>query len=406
MRDYEIREKCGSCQDEAVSSIIDLGDSPPANGDDEKKYPLQLGVCLRCSLLQQMTVLPDERLFSGAYHFYSSASAPKVEYHRQLAELLRRRHLDREGDRPLVVEIACNDGDLLRHLANWATVIGVEPAHGPATIAQERGLTVINKPFSRELAKQIRDDHNGADLIIANHVIAHIIDINDFAAGIARLLSSTGVAVIEVQYAQDMITANQFDHIYHEHRYHYTVKTLNDLMSRYGLYLADAEWIEPQGGSIRCTFTKLPPVRTATQDQRIGRLLRSEYWMSHPQAFMHNLQGRANWMRDRLVQLVEDELATNRTVAGYGATAKSVSLINFCGFDRDQISYVVDTTPHKAGRHIPGTDIPIVAPSDVVEPDTYVMWAWNYASHILRKEDEFTHRGGRWIIPTPFPTVI
>jgi SAM-dependent methyltransferase len=403
------RVRCGLCDGDQLQSVLDMGDSPPANGDDVKKYPLTLGICRRCCLLQQLTVVPDDLLFGGTYHFYSSASAPKVRYHQELAEVLWGRHLTMR-DHPTVVELACNDGDLLRHFkTRGATTLGVEPARGPATTAWDRGLDVLPTAFTAEFAEMIAGMHpGGVDLVIANHVLAHIVDVNDFVLGIRRILGPHGVAVIEVQYARDMLVGNQFDHVYHEHRYHWTVTTLNELFSRHGLYIHDVEWVEPQGGSLRVTFAKFPEARSAPQDARIQQMLSGEYWMAHPSAY-RDLQGRVNWIRDRLVRLIETELDENRVVAGYGATAKSVSLMNFCELDTDQISYVVDTTPHKIGRLVPGTNIPIVAPEDVPAtaiPDTYVMWAWNYVSHILRKEELFTANGGRWIVPIPYPTVI
>lgn len=403
---YDRRTRCGSCDSEQLITVLDLGDSPPANGDDPmEKYPLQLGVCLSCALIQQMTLLPDKTLFGGTYHFYSSASAPKVQYHHGLAELLWNRHLA-DVHQPTVMEVACNDGDLLRHFTSRCRTIGVEPARGPALMAQERGLEVLNWPFSRAHAESMVTEYGEVDLLIANHVIAHIIDVNGFAAGIATMLKPKGVAVLEFQYAQDMVVGNQFDHVYHEHRYHFTVKTINDVMSRQGLFLINAEWVEPQGGSIRVTFSKFPFLLTAEQDARRGQLIKSELWMAHPHAY-RDLQGRANWVRDRLTQLIKEANAAKLVVAGYGATAKSVSMINFCELTEDDMRYVVDTTPHKQGRTIPGTTIPIIASQDMTTPpDMFVMWAWNYASYILRSQLKFTEDGGLWLIPTPYPTVI
>lgn len=400
------RTECGSCGGNQLKTVLDVGDSPPANGDDDTKYPLTLGMCTQCSLLQQLTVLPDKLLFGGTYHFYSSASAPKVRYHQLLAEVLWGRHLAGKIH-PTVVELACNDGDLLRHFKiKGATTLGVEPAQGPSRVAMERGLDIMPIAFDADMGEAIGSMHPyGVDLVIANHVLAHVVDVNNFVIGILKMLGPHGVAVVEVQYAQDMIVGNQFDHVYHEHRYHYTLTTLNELFTRHGAYLYDAEWIEPQGGSLRVTFGKFPEVHSARQDARIGKLLLSERWMRHPAAYK-DLQGRLNWVRDRLVELVHNEIDQGRVVAGYGATAKSVSLINFCGFDIEDIKWVLDTTPHKAGRTIPGTSIPIVPIDAPAPPDTYVMWAWNYASYIMRHEVDFVENGGRWIIPIPYPVVI
>lgn len=394
------RKSCGNCGEQNLQLILDMGDSPPANSPDvTQMYPLQLGACQHCWLVQQMTVLPDEVLFGGTYHFYSSASQPKVRYHRQLAATLIERH---KSKLDCVVEVACNDGDLLRHFKPVArTVVGVEPARGPANVALDRDLDVVQEPFGLSTAERLREAYGPATLLIANHVMAHIVDVHDFVAGIAHLLAPDGVAVIEVQYLVDMMLGNQLDHVYHEHRYHWSLSSLTKLFATHDLYVQNAELVEPQGGSLRVTVGKKQLLHT----NDIAALYKSEYWLNDRRAY-RALQPTANRMRDRLSDLIVEEWAEGRTVAGYGATAKSTTLLNWCGIKRNMLQYIVDTTPHKAGSLTPGTGIPIVAPGEREQPDTYLMLAWNYASHILRKERDFMDRGGRWIVPIPYPTVI
>lgn len=398
------RVTCGGCGGTDINVFLNLGQTPLADNfttrdaEPERWYDLQLGVCVDCWLVQQMEVVNGDELFNADYTFYSSTSLPKVNYHQMLAKKLLERHGHRA--RQLTVEIASNDGDLLQHfkIAGCRT-LGIDPAGGPAEVARSRGLETLVTPFSLRTAEQVRESHGPAGLILANHVVAHVADLDDFFAGVAHLLDPLGVAVIEVQYVADLLVGNQFDHVYHEHRFHLSLTSIENVCARHGLVVEDAELTEPQGGSLQVT------VGRGTSRSEVANIRRAEEWLRDPSVYV-GVQGRVDHIRYKLTELVDGELRAGRRVAGYAASAKSTTLLNFCGLGVNKISYIVDTTPHKIGRLSPGLRIPIVAPNDRPDPDTYVVLAWNYLPSVLRREADFIAKGGRLIVPIPTPVLI
>lgn len=410
-----MRDVCGACGSGDLAEILDLGETPAANTlaatarELVQFYPLKLGVCRRCWLVQQLCLVPDDVLYNDSYAFYSAASLPKVRYHAALAQRLYAKH--REQARQLTVEVGCNDGDLLRHFSDvGCRVLGVDPSGGPAKQAATRGLPVMIEPFTAAVAERIVTEHGKAGLVIAQHVLAHVTDLNDFMDGVRRLLSPDGVAVIEVQYLPDLIVGNQLDHVYHEHRYHFSVTTLAKLALAHGLGVTDVRHTPEQSGSISVTLSQHSwPVQTY-----------QEGWLCQDGAYS-SLQGRAEHIRARLRDILVDERASGQRVAGYGAPAKATTLLHFCGIDSDLVSYVVDTTPAKAGKYLPGTGIEIVRrdwdgvaaslytqtrPAGREMPDIWLCLVWNYLSDVLRREWEFTGNGGRWLVPVPVPVLL
>lgn len=384
------RAACGGCGGTGLEVFLDLGSSPLADAFPtdpsavEPRYPLQLAVCVDCWLVQLMEVVPDGLLFGADYGFYSSTSPSIVEYDRQFATWVK----SRWPNLP-VVEIACNDGSLLQHFGD-VPALGVEPASGPADVARERGLAVVNAPFTRALAGQIDP---APHLVIAKNVLAHVADLDDFIAGVATLTAGGGVAIVEVQYLGDLLLGNQFDHVYHEHRYYFTASSLGRVLARHGLGMRWVFSSPAQGGSLRVV------VEHGNQRPIPGP------WMDGPDAYA-GVQGRAEHLRHGVLELLENERAAGRKVAGYGASAKSTTLLNWCGIGPDLLDHVVDTTPWKIGRYTPGTHIPIVGPGERDIPDTYLLLVWNYLSGVIRRERPFLDGGGRFIVPIPQPVIL
>jgi hypothetical protein len=399
------RTACGGCGGADLQQFLDLGTSPladyfPATPDEPlTRYPLRVAVCTSCWLAQLLDVVPDEELYGRDYGFYASTSPSIVEYDRKFAAWALERFP--EQIQRGVVEIACNDGSLLRHLAaTGVKAIGVEPAIGPAVQAERRGLRIKNHPFSLALGQRLRDElRRPAGLVIAKNVAAHVADLPDFLAGIAHLIDDKGVAVIEVQYVGDLLAGNQFDHVYHEHRYFFGVGSLAKAAAVAGLGMVNYRHTDAQGGSIRAVFRR-------SSDPGADFGARGEDWLSQSSTYQA-VQGRADWIRYKLQDLLDAEVITaGRGVAGYAASAKSATLLNWCGIDGKLLDHVVDTTPAKIGRFTPGTGIPIVGPDDRPTPDTYLLLAWNYLADILRREREFTEAGGRFIVPIPVPVIL
>lgn len=398
------RTNCGGCGSTDLVEVLDLGSSPLANdyptigGEDLTRYPLGLFHCQTCTLIQLTYVVEDALVWGGGYACYSSASV--ADYHRRYAQemmtffpLLARQ---------FTVEIACNDGSLLRHIkAAGCRTLGVDPAVGPAAKAAGAGLDVLVRPFGRATAAQIVEDSGRAGLIIANNVIGHVVDLLDFVDGLDVLLDDNGVAMVEFQYAPDLIVGNQFDLVYHEHRQFFSLTSLIAVLARTRLHVVEVRQNNMQGGSLRVTLA-----RHGHPTHNVDHLLRAELWLGAPHA-LAGMQGRAERVKVRLRDLLWQQKITGKRVAGYGASAKATTLFHYCGIGSDLVQYMVDTTPAKQGRYMPGTYIPIISPAaDSRAPDMYLLTIPNYLSAILRRESLFTQRGGQWIVPIPAPTIL
>jgi len=396
------REICGGCRSTNLTEWLDLGSSPLANDYPIqpdltlKQYALGLLRCNRCSLVQSTEVVPDDELWNREYGFYTGGSWQVVEQQRTYALDVLAKH--EALARKLVVEIGCNDGTMLRNFqeAGFPT-LGVDPARGPTAVARSHGLDVTVDQFSLNIAHEIVSGHGRAGLIIANNVIAHVADLDDFISGMAYLLRPEGVAIVEFQYVGDLIAGNQFDHVYHEHRFFFSLLSLELALRRHHLEPVQVKHTSPQGGSLRVTIAHEGALAT---DASIRQLRANEKWLTEPYC-LASLQGRADWIRHRLLNLLYGLKDQGKLVAGYGAPAKSATLLNFCHIGPDLVQYIVDTTPAKQGQYTPGTNIPIISPaSDSRSPDVYLLLNWNYFHSIRRKESSFT---GEWLVPIPLP---
>lgn len=399
-----LRTECGACGGSRPEVFLDLGETPLANkypatvDETETWYPLQLGRCLTCGTVQNMALIDDAEMYGDDYGFYSGASEAQRRYHQQgAAELIRR-----YPDRGFTVEVACNDGALLKHLhADDPRCVGVDPAR-PALAAADAGLPVLVEPFTLKLAQSIREEHGPADLVIAYNSLAHVSDLPDVLDGIKHLLADNGVAVVEVQYLADLITGGLMGQVYHEHRFFWSLETFGCIAVQHGLYVVDAELIELQGGGIRMTLSKDEHRRASVRTERI---VLSEQWLRDSAPFV-SMQGRLDRTRTHLRQLLVNEQVAGREVVGYAAAAKATTILNFCDI---RLPAVLDTTEYKWGRFVPGVKTPIIPPDHyLTEPDRGVrlLLTANYLPWLLRHDTEFNDRGGRWLLAEPFPMVV
>lgn len=404
--------RCRSCAGSSLRVFLSLGETPLADAllDDEAlarpepRFSLDVAFCPDCSLVQIVEAVPPERLFVDNYLYFSSFSPALTAHAKAHAEkLIRRQGLGAES---LVVELASNDGYLLRNFVDRGVpVLGIDPAPDQAEAAEAIGVPTIPEFFGVELAERLRLEGRPADVIIANNVMAHVPDLNGFVEGMRVLLAEDGVATIENPYVRDLIDNVEFDTIYHEHHCYFSCTAVDALMRRHGLHLNDVEYFpDLHGGTLRWSVAHHADVSDTVQrylaDERAVGLDAFGYYDGFGQ--------RVERLRDDLRELLESCKAEGATIAAYGAAAKGSTMLNYAGIGVDLIDYVVDRNTYKQGRFMPGVHLPIRDPAVLLEeqPDYLLLLAWNFADEIMEQQAEYRRRGGRFIVPVPAPAVL
>ncbi len=404
--------ECRSCGGPAPLPFLSLGETPIANAlvamdgsnQPEARYPLAVGFCPGCTLVQLTHALPAEAIFGADYPYFSSFSdALNVHSREHALNLIASRGLDQDS---FVVEIASNDGYLLRNFVEAGIpVLGIEPTPGPAAAARDVGVETLEEFFGDGLAQQLRSNGRPADVIIANNVMAHVPDLNGFVAGFRTLIADDGLITIENPYVRDLIEHSEFDTIYHEHFCYFSCTAVAKLMRRHDLFLNDVEYFPKlHGGTLRWHVSPVEaPTPRATEylaeEERTG-LTAFPYY--------EHFGTRVRTITDDLIRLLGDLKAGGATIAAYGAAAKGATLLNSAGIDYRTLDFVADRNSHKQGHLMAGTRLPILDPSAILErmPDYLVVLAWNFLDEIVAQQDEYARRGGRFIVPIPEPRIL
>jgi SAM-dependent methyltransferase len=402
--------RCRSCASDGLDLFLALGATPLANSllrpDEldrpEPRFALDVAFCPACSLVQLLESVPPEQMFSE-YLYFSSTSSTMVEHARALSErLVGERRLD---ERSFVVEIASNDGYLLQwYRARGVPVLGIEPARNIARAAVERGIPTECVFFGAAEAERLAARRR-ADVIHAHNVLAHVPDLNGVAHGIATLLAPDGVAVIEVPYVRDLVEQLEFDTIYHEHLFYFSLTALDRLFRRHGLVVTDVERLPIHGGSLRLFVAH----GAAAPSPAVTALVAAEARDGvTSQAYYAGFSARVRRLGEELRGLLRELRAAGKRIAAYGASAKGSTLLNTFGIGQGLLDFVVDKSPHKQGRLMPGVHLPILAPEALVErrPDHVLLLTWNFADEILAQQEPYRRGGGRFIIPLPQPRVV
>jgi hypothetical protein len=398
---------CGSLLEE---KFADLGVSPLSNSYIqpgraslmEPFYPLLAYVCGSCFLVQLQEFESPAAVFSSEYAYFSSYSTTWLEHAREYAQAMTKRFsLTAES---LIIEAASNDGYLLQYFHQAGIpVLGIEPAGSVAAAAIEKGIPTREVFFSKETAAQLVSEGLSADLLAGNNVYAHVPDLHSFTEGIRIVLKPRGVVTLEFPHLLQMIAQNQFDTIYHEHFSYFSLLTVERVFAEHGLTIFDVDEMETHGGSIRI-YGKHVEDESHPVSPKVAALRQCEM-----AAGLHRIEtyrGFASRVCDVKCALLDFLITCRREgklVAGYGAPAKGNTLLNYCGIGPELLPFTVDRSPHKQGRLLPGSRIPIYAPEkiDATRPDYVLILPWNLKDEIAPQLEGIRAWGGRFVAPIP-----
>jgi SAM-dependent methyltransferase len=404
--------RCRACGTADGRTVLDLGVSPlsnklvaPGHAGGEPFYPLHFRVCAACRLLQVDDIVSPQALFED-YLYFSSFSETALAHARRYVEAITAR-LGLDG-LSRVVEIASNDGYLLQYFVQRGVpVLGVEPAQNVAAAARARGIPTVSRFFGAETAAALVADGHRPDLIVANNVVAHVPDLNDFVEGLRILLKPGGVVTLECSHALRMIEGGQYDSIYHEHFSYFSLASGSRVLARHGLRVFDVDELPTHGGSLR--FYAAHDADGRPVSERVAALLDVERRaglddLAAYGAFRTGAEAAKRDLLDLLIGLKRG----GAVIAGYGAAAKGNTLLNYCGIRTDFLDFVVDRNPHKQGLLLPGSRIPVVAPERIDErrPDYVLLLAWNLAGEVMAQLAHTRAWGCRFIVPLPRPRIL
>ena len=402
--------KCRFCMSELSHLFIDLGCSPPSNSflsvsglnDPELFYPLKLYVCDKCFLVQLDEYKASGEIFCADYVYFSSFSKSWLAHARAYTDMIV--EYLKLTSQSQVMEIASNDGYLLQYFQGKnIPCFGVEPSMSVAKAAMDKGIKVVTEFFGTALAKKMVADTGKVDLLIGNNVLAHVPDITDFVSGIHDVLKEDGVATLEFPHLLKLVAESQFDTIYHEHFSYLSFTTVTAIFKQFGLTVFHVEELPTHGGSIRVYAKRVGSQRWRVNGSVEALLNREREIGIMSLDYYHHFQENANTIKNDLLSFLIQQNKVGKLVVGYGAAAKGNTLLNYAGIKSDLLPFVVDASPHKQGKFLPGSRIPVVGEYAIKKerPDFILILPWNIKDEIMTQLSYIKDWGGKFVVPIP-----
>lgn len=395
--------------------FINLGSAPPSNAyltektlkAPEKFFPLKVLVCESCWLVQTEDYTDAHQLFNDEYAYFSSISQSWLKHCEDYVKNITERFSLNVTH--YIVEIAANDGYLLQYvMANGMACVGIEPTASTAKAARAKGIPIIEEFFGTDLSKKLVADHKQADLVIANNVLAHVPNVNDFVSGVTLLLKNDGIATFEFPHLMRLVEKNQFDTIYHEHFSYLSFSAVNHIFTANGLSIFDVEEINTHGGSLR-VFAQRTDTGKQPCSQYVRRLLQHENEIGVlSRDYYVNLQKKADCIKNEFLHFLLNVKKAGKIVVGYGAAAKGNTLMNYASIRPDLIPFIVDRNVEKQGKYMPGSRIPIYNEKKIeqIKPDYIIIFPWNLKTEIMQQLNYIKKWNGRFLITIPQLEVI
>ncbi len=407
--------KCRFCNHDLKIEFIDLINSPLSNSylseeqlrEPETFFPLKLFICQNCFLVQIDEMKKASEIFNQDYAYFSSFSSSWLNHARLYVDMITNR-FQYDGDTQ-VIEIASNDGYLLQYFKKKnIPVIGIEPSNSVADAAKAKGIETIIDFFTSKLATYLVSKEIKADLLIGNNVFAHVPDINDFVQGLKIILKEDGVFTLEFPHLMELIQKNQFDTIYHEHFSYFSLNTVNLIFEKYHLQIFDVEQINTHGGSLRI-YGKHRDDNSKKISKNVDALIRKEEIEGMKNLdYYKDFEQKVIVEKNNLMSFLIEKNNKNKKVIAYGAAAKGNTLLNYCGIKNNLIDFVVDASPFKQGKYLPGSHIPIVKEKWIKDykPDYILVLPWNLKSEIVPQLEYVRAWGCKFVIPIPTLEII
>ena len=401
---------CRFCNNILTHEFVDLGFSPPSNAylkaaslnEPETFFPLRIMVCEKCFLVQIDEFAKHDDIFNAEYAYFSSFSTSWLAHAKAYTQMMVKRFgFNAESQ---VIEIASNDGYLLQYFKEQGVpVLGIEPTANTAAAAKEKGIDSVVDFFGVRLATELAAKGTRAHLLLGNNVLAHVPDINDFVGGLPVLLQPDGVITFEFPHLLQLIDKNQFDTIYHEHFSYLSLIAVKQIFEKHGLQIFDVEEVPTHGGSLRI-FAKHTADSSKAVETNVAKMLDKEIQFGLNELTVYsNYQAKAEKVKNDFTQFLIQAKNEGKTVVGYGAAAKGNTLLNFAGTKKDLLQFVVDASPHKQNKFLPGVHIPVVAEQHIkdTQPDYVVILPWNLKDEISQQLSYIKDWGGKFVVAVP-----